>query len=145
VSHYENDTPLGIALSPEQENDLVQYLLSLGDAPLEDPPGNRGHLRAAAPRALGGGAIRLAGPNPTRGEVTIDLALPAATTLSAGVYDVAGRKVATLSASESFAAGPHRLAWDGRAPNGAPAAPGIYFVRVGHAGGTWSRTVTVVP
>jgi flagellar hook assembly protein FlgD len=50
---------------------------------------------------------------------------------SAGVrvYDVRGSLVRELARGE-FAAGQHRLTWDGRSGAGAPVGPGIYFVQV---------------
>jgi flagellar hook assembly protein FlgD len=46
-----------------------------------------------------------------------------------GVYDILGRRVATI-ADRVFAAGRHRLAWDGRDDGGRPLASGVYFCRL---------------
>jgi hypothetical protein len=59
--------------------------------------------------------------------VVFDLAAPA--TARAEVFDVQGRRLATL-ADRGFAAGTHVLAWDGRDAGGARAARGLYFVRL---------------
>ena len=45
------------------------------------------------------------------------------------VYDVAGRRVATLAAGHHRAA-THRITWDGRDGRGRATAAGIYFVRL---------------
>jgi hypothetical protein len=59
--------------------------------------------------------------------VVLDLAAPAAARVD--VFDVQGRRLATL-ADRDFAAGAHVLAWDGRDAGGARAARGLYFVRL---------------
>jgi flagellar hook assembly protein FlgD len=45
------------------------------------------------------------------------------------VYDVAGRTVRTL-ANREFAAGEHRLEWDGMDDSGTRVARGVYFYRL---------------
>ena len=45
------------------------------------------------------------------------------------VYDVAGRRVATLAVGPHHAAA-HRVRWDGRDDEGHVVAAGIYFVRL---------------
>jgi flagellar hook assembly protein FlgD len=44
--------------------------------------------------------------------------------------DVGGRRVKRLT-SGPLLAGKHTVTWNGRDERGKPAAPGIYFVRVG--------------
>jgi hypothetical protein len=148
IDHYEDDTPLGISLSDAEKEDLVVYLRSLGDVPAganrpgdddNDQDGRIGWLEREA-------RIRLDSANPTRAGVAVSFDLPRAATLEAGIYDVAGRRVATLGSGTHYSAGFHRLAWDGRVANGAMAGAGKYFVRVtGEGGDTWARTVTIVP
>ena len=50
-----------------------------------------------------------------------------------GVFDVSGRRVATLHAG-AFAAGRHAIRWDGSGAGGRPVAPGVYLVRMGSGG-----------
>ena len=69
-------------------------------------------------------------PNPTTGAVRLSARVPAGPA-TAAVYDALGRRVATLFAGD--AAGALDLAWDGSA-SGAPAASGVYVVRL-DAGG----------
>ena len=59
------------------------------------------------------------------------------------MFDLQGRRVATL-ASGRFEAGEQAAAWDGRLRSGAPAAGGLYFVRLLTADGTASRRVVLV-
>lgn len=68
-------------------------------------------------------------PNPVRGRTRVRFVLPTAGTARVDVFDVTGRRVRTL-ARGALAAGPHRVWWDVREEGGAPAANGVYFVRV---------------
>ena len=68
-------------------------------------------------------------PNPSRGEVTLEYALPEATNVRVAIYDLLGRRVRTLVDARREA-GPHTLRWDGSAASGAPVASGVYFVRL---------------
>jgi hypothetical protein len=68
-------------------------------------------------------------PNPSNPDVDIafNLARPGVANIS--VYDVLGRRVATL-ASGNHPAGRHSISWDGRDENGGTVASGIYFVEM---------------
>ena len=66
-------------------------------------------------------------PNPLRGVMAIEFALPRESRVRVGVFDAQGRQVAAL-ADRTCAAGRHRLRWDAGAGLGAP--PGLYFVRL---------------
>src|SRR5690606_12841418 len=63
-------------------------------------------------------------PNPVRGKATVTLTLPRPSEVAAAVYDVLGRRVATV-VSERFTAGRREVALDASA---LPA--GVYVVRV---------------
>jgi flagellar hook assembly protein FlgD len=73
-------------------------------------------------------------PNPFNPATTIsfDLAQPGHVRLD--VFDVAGRRVATL-VDGVRAAGLSRATWDGRDSHGQPVSSGVYFYRL-MAGGT---------
>jgi flagellar hook capping protein FlgD/uncharacterized protein DUF6923 len=81
------------------------------------------------PPASGPTEVVLAAPNPTSGATRLDFSLPAAETVTIGVYDVTGRRVRAL-ASGLYEAGPHRVQWDGRDGDGHAAPSGVYFARV---------------
>jgi hypothetical protein len=66
-------------------------------------------------------------PNPFCSEMQISFFVADHERVDLSVVDVRGRHVATL-ASGTFAPGLHRAAWSGRAADGTPASPGIYFV-----------------
>ena len=68
-------------------------------------------------------------PNPSRGPASVQLTLPHSAFVHAEVLDMSGRRVATL-ASETFSAGTHSLAWDGRIAGGGRASPGVYLIHV---------------
>ena len=65
-------------------------------------------------------------PNPFNPTTRIDFFLKSGGTVDIGVYDAAGRRVATLL-SGGLGAGAHQVIWDGRAESGAPAASGVYW------------------
>lgn len=73
-------------------------------------------------------AFSAAWPNPARDAAFVEMALPAPATVSVEVFDVAGRRIASL-ARGPFAAGRHTLAWRGATDGGGDAGPGLYFVR----------------
>ena len=79
-------------------------------------------------------------PNPFSGSTRIDFALPERGFVDVGVYDVAGRRIATLVRGE-LAAGPHVATWDGLNSSGAPAPRGIYQYLVKTATGQQSRSM----
>ncbi len=95
-----------------------QWVLDLDEMPVA-VPATPGPLR---PR------LALAGPNPFTTEAALTLDVSDAGPVKVAVFDAAGRQVHTI-ASRSFAAGRHRLAWDGRDDRGAAMPGGIYFVR----------------
>ncbi len=79
-------------------------------------------------------------PNPSRAAVRLGLDLPAAGAIDAGVFDLAGRRIATLATGTWFA-GRHDLRWDGHDAAGHTVPAGVYFVRVTSPLGTRSRTI----
>ncbi len=97
--------------------------------------------RGSSPAAVRLGAPR---PNPTHGDVTVELALPLAGSFAADVFDVHGRRVRTLERGFA-AAGTRTLRWDGRDERGAPAAAGLYFIRARASGGEAEARVVRMP
>ena len=79
-------------------------------------------------------------PNPSRGPVRLELALPVAGAVHVAVYDAAGRLVARLH-DGPLPAGTHGLAWDGRDAAGVPARAGWYVVRATTPGAAVSTRV----
>ena len=90
------------------------------------------HLSAVGVRPLATAGTRLriqARPNPFTDGTEILFELPRETPGSLRIIDVAGRAVRTL-ASGPWAAGPHRVAWDGTDAGGTRVASGVYFYRL---------------
>lgn len=82
-------------------------------------------------------------PNPTAGTVRLGVALGTSGPVDLAVYDVLGRRVATLRTGDT-PAGTDVVTWDGRDSAGRPVAPGLYVVRLVASGATLSRQVLVV-
>jgi hypothetical protein len=89
-------------------------------------------------------ALAAPSPNPFRGAATtvrFDLPVPADVKVS--VYDLAGRRVATLADGRQ-PAGRHAVAWDGRDGAGSRVGAGVYFVRLESPEFSRSRKVTLL-
>ena len=91
---------------------------------------------SALPRT--GLALSAPAPNPTRGRTAVTLSVAAAGPVEVAVFDALGRQIARLH-SGPLAVGDHAIAVDAAA---FPA--GLYVVRATGAGGTDTRTLTVV-
>jgi hypothetical protein len=80
-------------------------------------------------------------PNPSRGDVAFEFALPQAAVVRLMIHDVAGRAIRQLVRAETQAGG-HRVAWDGCDESGVPVAAGMYYARlaVEGPGGRAART-----
>ena len=77
------------------------------------------------PRVL---ALRV-GPNPSRGESAIELALPKMQRVRMTILDLSGRQVCEV-VSAPLTAGEHVFGWDGRDAAGRVVGAGVYFVTV---------------
>ena len=82
-------------------------------------------------------------PNPTAGRATIAYSLARTSRVEIELYDITGRRVATLGPA-SPAPGRHSLEWDGRGETGEDVSPGLYFVVMNTAGGTQARKLMVL-
>ncbi|MCC7141744.1 MAG: SBBP repeat-containing protein, partial [Candidatus Eisenbacteria bacterium] len=69
-----------------------------------------------------------ASPNPSRGAVTLNFDLDRPISGPLSVHDAAGRRVARLGGSR-WAAGAHRVVWDGTSGQGRLAPTGVYWFR----------------
>jgi len=88
--------------------------------------------REDEPSAPDGLAITSVYPNPFNSGVSIRYNLPLTGKANVEIYDLAGRRVRTLSAGQATA-GSGQLIWDGADSFGQPMASGIYFVRLNSA------------
>ncbi|MFH1680187.1 MAG: FlgD immunoglobulin-like domain containing protein [Candidatus Eisenbacteria bacterium] len=68
-------------------------------------------------------------PNPSADGSRIAFRIDRKELVQLNVYDVAGRRVASLP-SRVMTPGAHEVRWDGRLANGEKASPGVYFIRL---------------
>jgi hypothetical protein len=80
--------------------------------------------------------------NPVMGRSEIAFQIPGSTRVRIDLYDVSGRLVRAL-ADESFDAGVHTLAWDGKDARGQSAPSGIYYCRMSAPGFDATQKVVV--
>jgi len=92
-----------------------------------DPAADAPRARLDAPR-----------PNPAAGTASLALRTVAAGPVRVFVYDVAGRRIATLFDGVA-PAGTLDLRWDGRNGSGGSASSGIYWIRAEAAGSSFTR------
>ena len=80
---------------------------------------------------------------PVGGNVTLAFSLPTAGHVELAVFDIAGRRVATL-ADGATPSGTHEVVWNGSGSDGTPVASGVYFARLVADAGTESRKLLLV-
>jgi hypothetical protein len=88
-------------------------------------------------------ALIVAYPNPFASGTWISYTLPHSGPVRLSVYDVAGRRVATL-VNAFQEGGEHTLTWNGRRANGSALASGIYFVRLDTGGQMATRKIVLL-
>ncbi|MFN8177643.1 MAG: FlgD immunoglobulin-like domain containing protein [bacterium] len=83
-------------------------------------------------------------PNPCRGAMSVELAVPAgASRASVAVYDLAGRRVRSLVDGE-VTPGRRVLTWDGLDSSGRHAAAGVYFVKLEAPHASATKKITLL-
>ncbi len=102
-----------------------------------------GHRAPDATTSVGpaipvGVALSAPQPNPFRDETRFGLTLASHAVVDLAIYDVGGRRIASLYRGD-LAAGTHDFAWLGRHANGSVVSSGLYFVRAMIAGQALSR------
>ncbi|MCP4706059.1 MAG: T9SS type A sorting domain-containing protein [candidate division Zixibacteria bacterium] len=68
-------------------------------------------------------------PNPFNPSTTIEFALPSKSHVRLEIYNLLGRKIATIT-DKLFESGIHTVDWDGTNSNGEHSASGVYFYRI---------------
>jgi hypothetical protein len=87
-------------------------------------------------------ALPAVGPNPLRWPALVSFAVPRQAHVSVCVYDIRGRRVATL-ADDNFAPGRYQINWNGDADM-AKLVAGVYFVRLETPGTVLTQRVLYV-
>jgi hypothetical protein len=104
------------------------HLCNTTATPVLDRPGAVPKFTLAAPY-----------PNPVSGTATIDFSLDRAENVSIHVYDVAGRRVATILDNQGRGAGPGSVSFDAGGM-----ASGVYFLKMQTPTKNVSRKITVL-
>ena len=82
-------------------------------------------------------------PNPFNPKTTIRFDLPEAQDVKLVVYDITGRKIATL-VDDAFDAGYHTVDWYGRDEQGVELASGVYFYRIKAGPLEWTERMVLL-
>jgi hypothetical protein len=102
-------------------------------------------IETDGPGTLGQTGLKLNGnfPNPFSGSTTIGFEVLASGEIQVDVFNLLGRKVATVFTG-AVAAGEHQLQWDARDATGAVVPSGLYFYRLSKAGEQQTGSMSVV-
>ncbi len=122
IDHYDGYRELG--LSTREKEQLVHYLLSLGDAEVAV---GTGVAPPVAPRL--GVHLQQNYPNPFGRRTTITYRLDQPKDVVLDVYTLTGQRVSRLVRGPQVA-GEYAVTWDGLDEAGRPAASGVYFYRL---------------
>ena len=127
-------------------NGDVDTLTNVGDAKLSGVAGADTSWWSTGPApptptASAPFAMRLH-PNPTTGDIRLDLTLRTRERIHLGIYDLAGRKLRSLEQGGALGSGLHQYRWDLKDEHGERVSSGIYFARAASPSG--SRLVRIV-
>lgn len=126
-----DDEPGSIVEAGVDDFSIVSY---------QQPPTAAPAVVATAERVF----LAQSAPNPVRPPLSISFAVPgAARAVTLRVFDLAGRRVATLLRDE-LAAGVRTVEWSGRDDAGRDAAAGVYFYRLEAGETVLSRKVVLL-
>ena len=136
--------PTSVDFTLEATESTATYFLEVTDAC--DDPGPK-DMTFDPTYELGPGVSQptLAGnaPNPFRGQTTVEFALPEQSRVTVAVYDMMGRKVATLVDGVK-GVGTHRVRWDGQSDGGQALSSGVYLLRMRADEQSETRRMTIV-
>jgi hypothetical protein len=108
---------------------LADYALTAGSATFTNNTGAAGTVVSliSAPEASGEGiALATPFPNPSQGAMTFFVTVPRTMRVSAGIYDLEGRRVSTVF-DGTMPAGRNSYSWDALDQ---AVGPGVYFVAI---------------
>ena len=120
------------------------YFLEVTDA-CEDPGPNTVTFDPAYEFGPAASEAQLAGnaPNPFSGQTTVEFDLAEQSRVTVAVYDMMGRKIATL-VDGVRSAGPHAVGWNGQSDSGQDLASGVYLLRMQAEGKTMTKRMTII-
>jgi hypothetical protein len=124
-----NPGPGGSASAPFAGGETEDYPVSVTEA-----------VDVAEAPAAGEMMLAPVAPNPSGGTAVVRFALPQASNVRLGIYDLAGRRVRELVAG-TRAAGTHTVRWDGHDASGTRVRAGLYFARLEVGDRKFVRTV----
>ncbi|HYM81904.1 MAG TPA: FlgD immunoglobulin-like domain containing protein [Candidatus Limnocylindria bacterium] len=137
---------LSLRLTPKAGRE-AQGLVEVEALEVSGRDGVRLILEGDLPQVAFGGAPRLqlgeSRPNPFSAETRFTVQLDRPGEVEVAIYDVGGRRMATLH-SGWMAAGAHELAWNGRTAEGSEAPGGLYFYRVVSHGEVVARKMVLM-
>lgn len=120
------------------------YFMEVTDA-CEDPGPNTVTFDPAYEMGPGVAEAQLMGnaPNPFSGQTTVEFVLPEQRRVTVTVYDMMGRKVATL-VDGVRSAGTHAVGWNGQSDDGQDLASGVYLLRMEAGNQSSTQRLTIV-
>ena len=120
------------------------YFLEVTDA-CDDPGPNTVTFDPAYEFGPAASRTQLAGnaPNPFSGQTTIEFDLAERSRVTVAVYDMMGRKVATL-VDGVRSSGPHAVGWNGQSDSGQDLASGVYLLRMRAEGKSETKRMTII-
>jgi hypothetical protein len=120
------------------------YFLEVTDA-CDDPGPNKVTFDPAYEFGPAASKTQLAGnaPNPFSGQTTVEFDLAEQSRVTVAVYDMMGRKVATL-VDGVRSAGPHAVGWNGQSDSGQDLASGVYLLRMQAEGKSETKRMTII-
>jgi len=130
--------------------DALQAQLALTGATITGGAGRFSIVGGFSPVQLGGTGVTYtlhfypARPNPASGAITFAFELPRAQRASLELYDLSGRRVATLLSGEQ-PAGRHEISWRAQQASGARLPGGLYLARFWTPGLSHVERVVVLP
>lgn len=135
LGFYGNGQPEAVTVADQEEVTGIDFALTMGPTAIENPSPN-----SAVPDVLAQNY-----PNPffAPTQTAISFQLEKTTAVDLAIFDVAGRRVATL-ANETTFAGSHTVYWDGRNASGETVTAGIYFYRLKTADQTYTRSLVLM-
>jgi hypothetical protein len=130
-----------IVINPKRDGAAADaYSLAISSEALTDVPGGRENS-GSMPAVF---SLEQNSPNPVVSRTAFRFQLPQEAEVHFGVYDLAGRLVATLASGAALRPGAHEIVWNGRNDAGGDVASGIYAYKIVAGNFTETKKLTLV-